>query len=182
MVALTLRQRAWTVVRNEGHRTALQFGDLTRATPQIAALIVANTICRQGYRDEKMKRCVPALIVAAGPFLGVSAAVFLFFSMRSDRIQIPAPVRIPVSPAVVIGPHADFRGDPHARYTLVEFGDYECPACRRAEMKVKSLLTGKGCSVRIIFRCGPGQVVTRLGAIWQFRDVVKQYEGPGSSL
>lgn len=46
-------------------------------------------------------------------------------------------------------------GDPHASLTLVEYGDYECPACIQAEPLTKHLVEAFGKRMRFVFRHFP---------------------------
>ena len=47
------------------------------------------------------------------------------------------------------------QGDPHAHVTLVEYGDYECPACGLAYPIVKALQKHFGKRLRFVFRNFP---------------------------
>jgi protein-disulfide isomerase len=47
------------------------------------------------------------------------------------------------------------QGDAHAPLTLVEYGDYECPACRQAEPLVRHLRETCGAQMRFVFRHFP---------------------------
>ncbi len=51
-----------------------------------------------------------------------------------------------------IGPS---QGDPNAKVTIVEFADYQCPACREAESQVPELLEKYPHDVRWVFRNFP---------------------------
>ena len=46
-------------------------------------------------------------------------------------------------------------GDPDAKLTLVEYGDYECPACIQAEPLVRHLVETQGHHLRFVFRHYP---------------------------
>ena len=46
-------------------------------------------------------------------------------------------------------------GNPDAPVTLVEYGDYECPHCARAEPVVKAVREAMGDKLRIVFRNFP---------------------------
>jgi NhaA family Na+:H+ antiporter len=47
------------------------------------------------------------------------------------------------------------RGDPSARVTLVEYGDFQCPYCREAYPVVRELLERFGGDLRFVFRHMP---------------------------
>jgi protein-disulfide isomerase len=46
-------------------------------------------------------------------------------------------------------------GDVHASLTLLEYGDYECPACIQAEPRLRHLLDSNGGRLRFVFRHFP---------------------------
>lgn len=43
-------------------------------------------------------------------------------------------------------------GDPHAALTLLEYGDFECPSCIRAEPLVQRLTEAGGSNLRFVYR------------------------------
>jgi protein-disulfide isomerase len=54
-----------------------------------------------------------------------------------------------------IQPEDHIEGSPHARYTLVEYGDYECPACGQLFQTIRQLHKQFGDDVRLVFRHYP---------------------------
>jgi protein-disulfide isomerase len=61
-----------------------------------------------------------------------------------------------VDPAIVVGRIGEGANAGGAtKYTLVEFGDYECPACRAANAEIEPLLTRYKSRVRFLFRNYP---------------------------
>ncbi len=54
-----------------------------------------------------------------------------------------------------IRPDEHIRGNPQAKVTLVEYGDFQCPACKAAFPLVKQLLDEYGDRVRLVFRHFP---------------------------
>ena len=46
-------------------------------------------------------------------------------------------------------------GSPHAQYTLVEYGDYECPACGQLFETIRELRKQLGKGIRLVFRHYP---------------------------
>ncbi len=44
------------------------------------------------------------------------------------------------------------RGPAEAPVTIVEYGDYQCPACQRAYVEVEKLLTAEGGNVKFVSR------------------------------
>jgi len=66
----------------------------------------------------------------------------------NDALTIETP-----DPALAAADH--MLGDAHAVLTLLEYGDYECPACIQAEPLVKHLIGSTGGHMRFIFRHFP---------------------------
>jgi formate-nitrite transporter family protein len=54
-----------------------------------------------------------------------------------------------------IQPEDHVEGSPHAQYTLVEYGDYECPACGSLFLTIRQLHAQFGGEVRLVFRHYP---------------------------
>jgi protein-disulfide isomerase len=46
-------------------------------------------------------------------------------------------------------------GNPGARFTIVEYGDFQCPYCRAAAPKLRALINESGGEVRLVFRHFP---------------------------
>lgn len=55
--------------------------------------------------------------------------------------------------------HDNQTGNPHARITLVEYGDYQCPYCALAHPLVKRLMLENGGIMRFVFRNFPMQTI-----------------------
>jgi protein-disulfide isomerase len=68
-----------------------------------------------------------------------------------------SPLSHPISLAVPPEPTDHLQGSPHARVTLVEYGDFECPSCKVAATTPKLLLERFPNKVRFIFRHFPLQ-------------------------
>lgn len=78
----------------------------------------------------------------------------------SDRLRKGAQIRVlltePVQPAQTISIEgAASRGDVNARVTLVEFTDFECPACAAMQPVLEEVLTSFGTRVRFVVRNYP---------------------------
>jgi Na+/H+ antiporter NhaA len=89
------------------------------------------------------------------------------------------------------------RGAPDAPVTLVEYGDFECPYCGRAEPAIRELLSEWGDDLRYVFRHLPlsdvhpwaqlaaeaAEAAGAQGAFWEMYDVLLAHQGeltPGS--
>src|SRR5690606_19682887 len=68
--------------------------------------------------------------------------------LRGERTaSLPVVLDMPVDPA-----RDHVRGRPDARFTLVEYGDFECPFCGRATGVVRELRARFGDELRYVFR------------------------------
>jgi protein-disulfide isomerase len=89
--------------------------------------------------------------------------------------------------ATPVDPERDhIRGDDDAPVTLVEYGDFECPFCGRAEPVVRQLLNEFGHDLRYVFRHLPlsdvhpraelaaeaAEAADDQGAFWQMHDLL----------
>ena len=89
------------------------------------------------------------------------------------------------------------RGAPDAPVTLVEYGDFECPYCGRAEPAIRELLAEWGDDLRYVFRHLPlndvhpwaqlaaeaAEAAGAQGAFWEMHDMLLAHQGeltPGS--
>ena len=92
---------------------------------------------------------------------------------------------------VPVDPRRDHvRGPKKAPVTLVEYGDFECPYCGRAEPVVRELLAETG-DVRYVFRHLPltdvhshaqlasegAEAAAQQGAFWEMHDVLMEHQG-----
>jgi Na+/H+ antiporter NhaA len=83
------------------------------------------------------------------------------------------------------------RGAPDAPVTLVEYGDFECPYCGRAEPAIRELLSEWGDDLRYVFRHLPlsdvhpwaqlaaeaAEAAGAQGAFWEMYDVLLSHQG-----
>ncbi len=54
-------------------------------------------------------------------------------------------------PQIVAHAAAPPRGNPHAAYTLAEFGDFQCPQCGKMKPVIEALVNGSGGKANLIF-------------------------------
>ncbi|HEY2283911.1 MAG TPA: Na+/H+ antiporter NhaA [Solirubrobacteraceae bacterium] len=83
------------------------------------------------------------------------------------------------------------RGAPDAPVTLVEYGDFECPYCGRAEPAIRELLAEWGDDLRYVFRHLPlsdvhpwaqlaaeaAEAAGEQGAFWEMYDILLAHQG-----
>jgi protein-disulfide isomerase len=93
--------------------------------------------------------------------------------------------------AAPVDPERDhIRGDDNAPVTLVEYGDFECPNCGRAEPVVRELLSEFGTDLRYVFRHLPladvhpraqlaaeaAEAADDQGAFWPMHDLLFEHQ------
>lgn len=109
----------------------------------------------------------PAPLDAAGALTAVQRnfALILFgfvigvpaFILLTEHGSLP-PAKAPTAKTVeayMIRPDTHFFGDSQSPVTVVEFGDFKCPACRAAEMTAKEIRGHFGNKIRFAFRQFP---------------------------
>jgi protein-disulfide isomerase/rhodanese-related sulfurtransferase len=121
----------------------------------IFALALLGTL-RPSARPEEaeplviLRRYVAAFMVAI--LLGVPAFILL------SRAEAVAPVvQAPRSilQERLLRPNTHFTGNPNAAVTVVEFGDFQCPACGPMEQTMRKIRLNYGGRVRFAFRHYP---------------------------
>jgi len=89
-----------------------------------------------------------------------------------------------------IQPDDHVEGLPHARYALVEYGDYECPACGTLFQTIRQLHTKFGADVRLVFRHYPlsgihphaemaaeaAEAAAAQGRFWEMHDLLFEHQ------
>ncbi|MGH2938759.1 MAG: Na+/H+ antiporter NhaA [Solirubrobacterales bacterium] len=133
--------------------------------------------------------CVISPIIAFAVFRGTRALIPQ--SRRLEQLRRTAESIIDLSEDV--DPERDHvRGDPNGTVTLVEYADFECPYCGRAEPTIRELLDmHHGGGLRYVFRHLPLQDVhphaqlaaeaseaaAAQGAFWQMHDTLMAHQG-----
>jgi protein-disulfide isomerase len=73
-----------------------------------------------------------------------------------ERLRKDAPVKVLLAaPRFDVAATGPSRGPANAPVTIVEFSDYQCPFCERAERSVKEVLEKYGDKVRLVYRDFP---------------------------
>jgi len=98
-----------------------------------------------------MKRYLPFMIVVGVAMVTLGSGTMLY---RAKRPQVK---NIPESQSVAARSDASahVRGNPDARVTLEEFGDFQCPPCGQFASFVEELLREYDSRLRVVFRNFP---------------------------
>src|SRR5581483_6433771 len=149
------------------------------------SLLIAS-LAFEGQRLEEAKLGVlsAALCAAAASWLVFRATALLPPSLRIRALLGTAETLVDL--AVPVDPERDHvRGPADAPVTLVEYGDFECPYCDRAERAIRELLAGFG-DLRYVWRHLPlhdvhpaaqlaaeaAEAAAEQGAFWEMHDVL----------
>ncbi|CEK17991.1 DsbA family protein [Chthonomonas calidirosea] len=92
------------------------------------------------------------ILLSIGALECLLVLVWLHFKAQT---AFPPPKPLPVSATDVFDPKAPVLGNPRAPFTLVEFGDYECPACRYMYAQVERFCRSHADRLRFQFRQFP---------------------------
>ena len=92
------------------------------------------------------------LVLATILFLALGGLAYSFMrpTAKYKPIHLEPALAFPASD--LLAKRHDFLGDAAAPYTLIEFGDYQCPPCRGARPQVKELLSRYKGKLKLDFR------------------------------
>lgn len=94
---------------------------------------------------------------------------------------------------LLVGPDSNQIATPSAKVTLVEFGDYQCPACKAAYPIVKQLLSDEKGKINFVFRnfaflgqestwaAGAAECAVPEGKFWQYHGYLYEHQGVENS-
>ncbi len=153
------------------------------------SLLIASIAFTGADREDATIGILAAGAIAAGSTLLVFRAVEKLPEPRRSRalVGVLDPVVDLLDPPDPDDDH--LRGPVDAPVTLVEYGDFECPHCGRAEPAVRELLRDRA-DVRYIWRHLPltdvhprarmaaeaAEAAGRQGAFWQFHDLLLDHQ------
>jgi len=131
------------------------------------------------------------------PYFCFVLALFFCLLIVFDRLRewqharlISSPVPVSASAPELLEGRRNFRGNPDAPFTLIEFGDYQCQPCRHYKVQVDKLLSEYSRDVKFDFRNLPlptihpyaeasaemAEAARRRGVFWKVHDQLYQTE------
>jgi len=125
---------------------------------------------------------IPLLLGTIFGTLILVLGVTFFFSNSSTQTVDEAPI----DPALLVGDAPHIYGPSDAPITIVEFSDFQCPACRATESLIKDVADQYPEDVRVIYRHFPlssihpyaqlaaeaSEVAATQGLFWEYHDIL----------
>jgi Na+/H+ antiporter NhaA len=152
---------------------------------------VSLLIASHAFDGQQRAEAILGVLLAAVLAAALTWAVFRLTSVLPPRLRARAILGTTEPPDDLADPpdpqRDHVRGPPDAPVTVVEYGDFECPYCGRAEAAVRDLLAGAG-DVRYIWRHLPltdvhpraqlaaeaSEAAAKQGAFWAMHDLLLQ--------
>jgi protein-disulfide isomerase len=153
------------------------------------SLLIATLAFDGGRLDEAKIGILSALVCAFAVTSAVTGVLWLLPKKRRIRALLGT-TELLVDLAVPVDPESDkIRGPKDAPITVVEYGDFECPYCGRAEPVLRELLADFG-DVRYVWRHLPltdvhpqaqlaaeaGEAAAEQGAFWEMHDLLLAHQ------
>ncbi len=177
------RALSWPVIAGGGTVAGIGF--------TVSVLISSLAFEGQGQRLEEAKLGVLAAAITSSLLAWAVFRVIRRLPAEVRARQIAETVEDLLDLSEDVDPDRDhIRGSNEAPVTLVEYGDYECPYCGRAEPIVRELLDSFGDDVRYVWRHLPlndvhpnaqmaaeaAEAAAAQGAFWEMNDLLLQHQ------
>ena len=153
--------------------------------------ILISTLAFDGRELEEAKLAVLTAAVCASVLGWLAFRVIALLPPEVMTRQFARTAESIVDLAAPVDPERDhIRGDDDAPVTLVEYGDFECPFCGRAEPVLRQLLNEFGNDLRFVFRHLPlsdvhpraqlaaeaSEAADDQGAFWEMHDLLFDHQ------
>jgi Na+/H+ antiporter NhaA/predicted DsbA family dithiol-disulfide isomerase len=177
------RALSWPVIAGGGTVAGIGF--------TVSVLIASLAFEGQGQRLEEAKLGVLAAAITSALLARVVFGVIGRLPEEVRARQIAGTVEELLDLSEDVDPQRDhIRGPEAAPVTLVEYGDYECPYCGRAEPIIRELLDSFGDDVRYVWRHLPlsdvhpnaqmaaeaAEAAAAQGAFWEMNDLLLRHQ------
>jgi Na+/H+ antiporter NhaA len=148
---------AWLATRIGGFQRTLSWPEIV-AAGAVAGIgfTVALLISSLAFDGQRLEEAKLGVLAAAALSALVSWAVFRVIARLPDSVrarQLAGTAEELLDLSEDVSAERDhIRGSDEAPVTLVEYGDYECPYCGRAEVVIRELLEAFGDDLRYVWR------------------------------
>lgn len=130
-----------------------------------------------------------------GGIIGASIVVLfsaIFFLSNSSKVANTA-LLSEIDKKLLVRDDSNKISTASAKVTLVEFGDYQCPACKAAEPIIKQLLNDEKGKINFVFRnlaflgqestwaAEAAECAVSEGKFWQYHDYLYEHQGVENS-
>ena len=185
---------SWAAVRLGGLPLSLPWPALIGAAAVAGiGFTVSLFIAEFTFDGVPLREAQVGILGAALLATAVAWGVFHLIDLLPPRLRSAAPT----APAALedlsdpVDPELDHvRGPREAKVTLVEYGDFECPYCGRAEPVIRELLSQFGTDLRFVFRHLPlpdvhpnaeraaeaAEAAAAEGRFWQMHDLLFEHQ------
>jgi Na+/H+ antiporter NhaA len=151
---------------------------------------VSLLIASLAFKGEQLQEAKVGVLSAAIAASLLGWLAFRLVGMLPARFVVATADR-PVDLAVPVDPKRDhIRGSDDAPVTLVEYGDFECPYCGRAEPAVREIVEEFGDDLRYVFRHLPladvhpnaqlaaeaAEAAAAQGKFWEMHDLLFEHQ------
>jgi len=154
---------------------------------------VSLLVASLAFRGEQLAEAKAGVLAAALAAAGLTWAVFRVTSLLPKPLRLRALLGTQaaiIDLAAPVDPRRDhLRGPKKAPVTIVEYGDFECPYCGRAEPAIRELLADFG-DVRYVWRHLPltdvhphaelaaeaSEAAAAQGAFWEMHDTLLRHQ------
>ena len=148
---------------------------------------------RQAFGGQDLEEAKIGIVAAGLGAALASAAVNRITRILPEQLRLRAmfgPAETVVDLAVPVDPEIDhIRGPEDAPVTLLEYGDFECPYCGRAEPVIRELLTDRG-DIHYVWRHLPlndvhthaqlaaegSEAAHQQGRFWEMHDLLLDHQ------
>lgn len=128
--------------RTSRHAPALLFLSERHLQRRVKLILKEATMSR--------KKLALALSTCLGGLLLAGVGVAILLPLRTSAAQAASEIK-----ATTVRPDTHFFGNPDAKVTVVEFGDFQCPACREAASVAEQVRKNMSPQVRFAYRQFP---------------------------
>ena len=92
-----------------------------------------------------------AAILVGAIILG-GAAIWPTMAPGPKRYTPPPPKKVELKREMLMPAGSHIKGDPNAKYSLVEFSDFQCPSCMKSVAEIEQLLKQHKGKLNVVFR------------------------------